>query len=498
MSENYIINQLENQINNNNGEKSADPFARSGLRRSPTEKEEQKKDQELQEQKQPEQEQRNQQPEQEQSGKQQQPQSQSAWNLIPKQSKVEVAKTVADELREFVNKRHNVHKDIKDLVARIQGSLGSAIKDWKRLTQRAEAAEVELAAIKNTLAAAVLPQVETGAAPDRGAKAKGKHLGTEVTPAFTPKRTRSSPGDVRLAAPKKQRNVEARSTKEARTANEARSANQAISGDTCDTPWREVRNRKDRSRKDGNKTKEPFRRGRKKGEAVIIKTSEDTYADVLRAMRTDPKLKEFGTDVQKIRRTQAGDMIIELNKNSKNRSSALKELTESVLGEKVQVKAMCPEATIQCKDLDEIATEEEVRTALKVQCNLEGVEIKVRLRKAPFGMQAASIKLPIDVANKVMTTGKIKVGLSVCPLRFQPRPEGCYRCLEYGHLARNCKGIDRSKLCRWCGQEGHKAQDCNNEQRCLFCVDKSRNKHAPGGPGCSVYKQARGTKSQWR
>lgn len=485
----------DNDNNNINGKGAENPFARSGLARSPTEQnqqmqqqqlEQQEREQELHEQQKRVQELCDQQQrEQEQNEKLQQRQLRSAWNVLPKQSKVEAAKTVADELREFVDKRHNVHKDIKDLVARIQGSLGSAIKDWRRLMQRAEAAETELAATKNALAAAVLQQAKTGTAPGRGTKTKGKPLGMDSTPAFTPKRTRSSPGDERLAAPKKQKNADARPT------------NEVISGGKGDSPWREVRNRKDRNKKDSAKTQKPIRR-RKKGEAVIVKTSEDTYADVLRAMRTDPQLKEFGDDVQKIRRTQAGDMIFELKRDSKNRSSAYKELTERVMSEKVHVKAMCPEATLQCKDLDEITTEEEVRLAMRDQCNLEGVEMTVRLRRGPFGTQAASIKLPVDAANKAMTIGKIKVGCSVCPLRFSQRPEGCYRCLEYGHLARNCKGIDRSKLCRWCGQEGHKAQDCNNKQRCLFCVDKSRNRHATGGPRCPAFKQARGTKPQWR
>ncbi|XP_062713546.1 uncharacterized protein LOC134290421 [Aedes albopictus] len=265
--------------------------------------------------------------------------------------------------------------------------------------QRAEAAETELAATKNALAAAVLQQAKTGTAPGRGTKTKGKPLGMDSTPAFTPKRTRSSPGDERLAAPKKQKNADARPT------------NEVISSGKGDSPWREVRNRKDRNKKDSANTQKPIRR-RKKGEAVIVKTSEDTYADVLRAMRTDPQLKEFGDDVQKIRRTQAGDMIFELKRDSKNRSSAYKELTERVMGEKVHVKAMCPEATLQCKDLDEITTEDEVRLAMRDQCNLEGVEMTVRLRRGPFGTQAASIKLPVDAANKAMTIGKIKVASS--------------------------------------------------------------------------------------
>lgn len=83
------------------------------------------------------------------------------------------------------------------------------------------------------------------------------------------------------------------------------------------------------------------------------------------------------------------------------------------MGEKVQVKAMCPEVTLQLRDLDWITTEEEVRTAIKKQCDLETVQMTVRLRRAPLGTQAASIKLPVDAGNKALEVGKIRVGCSV-------------------------------------------------------------------------------------
>lgn len=263
MNEINKTNQTEDNTNNiNNGNGAVNPFARSGLARSPTRQDQQMqqqqleqpiREQELHEQQMREQERRDQQqPEEERSKKQRQPQLRSAWNSPSKQSKVEAAKTVADELREFVDKRHNVHKDIKDLVAKIQGCLGSAIKEWKKLRQSAEAAEVELAATKDALAAAV-QQAKTGITPGTGAKAKGMSLGTEVTPSFTPKRTRSSPGDERMAAPKKQKNAD------------ARPPNEAISGRNGDTPWREVRNRKVKTKKDSAKTQHPIKK-RKKGE----------------------------------------------------------------------------------------------------------------------------------------------------------------------------------------------------------------------------------------
>lgn len=485
------------EVNNINVGETANPFAKSGLPRSPPKQcqqqeleqqqlEHQQSEDELHEQRTREQERRDKsQSEQEQRERQQQHQLQSAWKLPPSQSKVEAAKTVVDELREFVDKRHNVHKDIKDLVARIQGTLGSAVKDWRKVMQRIEAVETELAATKKALAAAVVQPEKTGIAPRKDSKGKERSAGIGTTPSFTPKRHRSSPGDERQAVSKKPKNVN------------PKPADEVLRGGPGDIPWQEVRNKKKRGKQESARKQRPIRK-KAKCEAVVVKTSEDTYAEVLRAMRTDPQLKEFSADVQKIRRTQTGDMLIELKKDSVNKSSTYKELTERVMGEKVQVKAMCPEVTLQLRDLDWITTEEEVRTAIKEQCDLETVQMTVRLRRAPLGTQAASIKLPVDAANKALEVGKIRVGCSVCPLKISQRPEGCYRCLEYGHLARNCEGPDRSKLCRWCGDEGHKAQDCNNKQRCLICKDKSRNRHATGGPKCPAFKQARNSKPQWR
>ncbi|KRF97424.1 uncharacterized protein Dwil_GK28277, partial [Drosophila willistoni] len=299
--------------------------------------------------------------------------------------------------------------------------------------QRIEAVETELAATKKALAAAVVQPEKTGIAPRKDSKGKERSAGIGTTPSFTPKRHRSSPGDERQAVSKKPKNVN------------PKPADEVLRGGPGDIPWQEVRNKKKRGKQESARKQRPIRK-KAKCEAVVVKTSEDTYAEVLRAMRTDPQLKEFSADVQKIRRTQTGDMLIELKKDSVNKSSTYKELTERVMGEKVQVKAMCPEVTLQLRDLDWITTEEEVRTAIKEQCDLETVQMTVRLRRAPLGTQAASIKLPVDAANKALEVGKIRVGCSVCPLKISQRPEGCYRCLEYGHLARNCEGPDRNDI----------------------------------------------------
>ncbi|XP_058816154.1 CCHC-type zinc finger nucleic acid binding protein-like [Topomyia yanbarensis] len=121
----------------------------------------------------------------------------------------------------------------------------------------------------------------------------------------------------------------------------------------------------------------------------------------------------------------------------------------------------------------------------------------IRLRKGPSGTQAASVRLPVEAANKALKIGKIKVGWSVCPLSVSQRPEVCFKCQEFSHLARNCSGPDRNKLCRRCGEEGHMAKDCRQAPRCLICATEEGNNHVTGGPRCPAFKQATATKSQW-
>lgn len=58
-----------------------------------------------------------------------------------------------------------------------------------------------------------------------------------------------------------------------------------------------------------------------KGEPLILKASDDSYMQDLRAMRSNPDLKELGEDVQKVRRTLNGEMILELRKESKASNS---------------------------------------------------------------------------------------------------------------------------------------------------------------------------------
>nr|XP_029722512.1 probable C-terminal domain small phosphatase [Aedes albopictus] len=114
----------------NNEAGAANPFARTGLVRTPPSQTQPVQGQEKEHQ--------------QMQQQQQQQQQYSAWSRGPKLPRVVAAKKLIDELHEYVDKRSNVHKDIKALVIKIQGTLGSAVKDalfdatWKNKAEQNE------------------------------------------------------------------------------------------------------------------------------------------------------------------------------------------------------------------------------------------------------------------------------------------------------------------------------------------------------------------------
>ncbi|XP_066907740.1 CCHC-type zinc finger nucleic acid binding protein-like [Halyomorpha halys] len=111
------------------------------------------------------------------------------------------------------------------------------------------------------------------------------------------------------------------------------------------------------------------------------------------------------------------------------------------------------------------------------------------MRVAYAGTQTA-VTLPVLLARKAVTEGKIRVGLVDTQIREKVRLLRCFRCWEFGLLVRRCQGPYRTKCCHKCGEEGHLASDCTKNPSCALCAGKGDNEHSCGGNKCPALHQA--------
>lgn len=116
---------------------------------------------------------------------------------------------------------------------------------------------------------------------------------------------------------------------------------------------------------------------------------------------------------------------------------------------------------IECKDLDEVTTEEEIVAGLKDQlADTQETDIN-SLRRAYEGTQTAPRTMSLVSAIKAMFSVKVRIEWVVCRLRkFHQK------------MANNCNNtIVRSDLCGRCGG----TKDCTKNPFCLHITHQVRS-----------------------
>lgn len=64
---------------------------------------------------------------------------------------------------------------------------------------------------------------------------------------------------------------------------------------------------------------------RENGDAVVIKTKQSKYSDVLNVMRSDAKLVDLGADVRSITRIRTGEMFLKVKCDDKEQGRRLQK-----------------------------------------------------------------------------------------------------------------------------------------------------------------------------
>ncbi|XP_041632474.1 uncharacterized protein [Drosophila kikkawai] len=204
------------------------------------------------------------------------------------------------------------------------------------------------------------------------------------------------------------------------------------------------------------------RRGRP--DAVIVQANGKSYSEVLAMVtrRGDKQLSALGACVSKVRRTNNGNLLLEVARGSVESAETMKERIERVLGDSATVRASTESTKVlvlEIRNIDSITSKEEVCAAIAGQFNFEVGRVRVRsMRRGHSETQQAVVSLPIPLGKAVLQRGEVRIGWSMCRIRERSGPPRCFRCLETGHIAIHCKNpVDRSACCIKCGESGHKA-----------------------------------------
>lgn len=192
--------------------------------------------------------------------------------------------------------------------------------------------------------------------------------------------------------------------------------------------------------------------------AVIVKTGEEQFPELLRAVRNKVDPAVTGTAIARMRKTLNGNLLIEINGGAES-ATTVKQEVERSLGPEASVRMTDNMTSIEVRDLDEVTTKEEVLEAALALDGSHGERV-VSIRRAYGGAQTAVVLLPKLAATKICEAGRIRVGLVYARVRATELSERCFRCLAFGHVARNCTGTDRRTCCWRCGAEGHMASHC--------------------------------------
>ena len=412
-----------------------------------------------------------------------------------KQDLLELVKRQDDllfSLSEFLKGKTNVHKEIHRKVA-------SLSTNWRRITELGGIAEAvnqpKKLSAANTQTTPTLNQKQPGCnvetmegeeTPKGRRAANAKKRKERCTPPSTEqqeKRRRKAPAQSPFSEPPPP-GLE----------------NEGGARDP-EGRWQKVRKKK-RSRK-MEQLKPPQPRKRPRGRPtlpnalVIEKKGDLSYAEILSRLKKDESLKDAGNCVQKVRRTNAGKLLIVLTKESSEKEAEVHQQIQGALGDLASVTSRVQETDIELKDIAEDTTEEEVFAAIQRElgADVDIAQTCVRsLRYAYDKTQTAAVRLTPSAAERLLNLKTIRIQWSSCRIREVVRPPKCFRCWDFGHLSRSCKSeTDRSKCCIRCGENGHKAAECTAQPHCALCAGKGNESsvnHIAGSSRCPAYKRA--------
>lgn len=220
------------------------------------------------------------------------------------------------------------------------------------------------------------------------------------------------------------------------------------------------------------------------------KTSEETRKEIQRLVSP----RDIKVGVNAVRKIKRGGILVELgSKEDENKMLESLQCNDTVKeGYEISTpKRRDPQIIIYDVEED-IDTQAIVHNIVEQNEDIEEGDIIYRTKfKTRRGSNLIfSIK---GKALKKVEDRKIKIGWVSYNFREYFRPSRCYKCGNYGHIAKDCKS---NEVCLKCGGEGHLKVNCTSQEFCNNCKfsnerykTKYDTQHSCLNSTCKVYEK---------
>lgn len=193
------------------------------------------------------------------------------------------------------------------------------------------------------------------------------------------------------------------------------------------------------------KMTKPGKTARVRPMAIVVANEGQQFPELLKTIRKNVNPDVTGDAIMKMRETQNGKLLIEINGGAGPTETVRAEVARS-MGPKASVRVLEDKSPVEILDLDAETTTHEVTEALAGHDG--GAEARVvSLRKAYGRSQTAVILLPSAAAARLCKAGRMRVGLVYARVRHTELKQRCFKCLNFNHMARECVGRDRTGQC---------------------------------------------------
>ena len=194
--------------------------------------------------------------------------------------------------------------------------------------------------------------------------------------------------------------------------------------------------RKRNKRKQCKGEKKNAGRTKAKPDAMMIRKKDPnvTFASVLKLMKDKVDKGQAARNINKIRQTKTGDLLIQLQ--SGRNAKHLKETVTTAIGSEATVLQLSQQVALDVRDMDMDTTEGEVQAALAETARVPVEALKVKAMRPMYGgMQMAIVTILRMNALRIIKSWEVRIGWVIARGREKISVSRCFRCSTFGHLS---------------------------------------------------------------